>query len=90
MNIDLLGTDLKDDSRSAGISAAVSSGFTAAGNVLASFFGYKTAQLKQGMTDPSRTAYTPPQQSKPKKDNTTLFVVGGTAAAAILAMVALR
>lgn len=108
MNVELLGIDLetwanesrkevglytKDESRSAAVGSAVSSGFSALGNVVSSIFRYKTQQLKSSVQQipDSRTAYTgEPQVPQQSNNNKTLLIVGGTAAAAVLAMAALR
>lgn len=91
----LEGTDklmvLTGEKRDFDIGGVLESGFTAAGNVLSAFFGYKTQQIKSGGTDPNRTAYTPPADTGNGKDNTkTIMIVGGTALAAIVAFAALK
>lgn len=77
--------------RSAAIGGAVRTGLSAAGNILSSFFQYKTAEL-QDQTPPGQTAYEPPPPPpQPQADNTkTLLIVGGTALAGIVAFAALR
>lgn len=81
----------READRSAAIGGAVKSGLSAAGNILSSFFQYKTAKL-QDDTPPGQTAYVPPAPSpEPQQDNTkTLLIVGGTALAGLVAFAALR
>lgn len=84
----------READRSAAIGGAVKSGLSAAGNILSSFFQYKTAELQED-TPPGQTAYVPPapppEPPEPQQDNTkTLLIVGGTALAGLVAFAALR
>ena len=72
---------------------AVSSGFEAAGNVLSSFFKYKTEQSKASRTDPNRTAYDSgaTKSSGMSRDTKTMLMVGGgVAALAVVALIVAR
>lgn len=83
------GLKTKAEAKSSNTGNIIASGVTSVGNVLTSFFGYKTAQLSQ--TDPNRTAYTPPEQQGMDPKLKTGLIIGGTGlAAALILVVALK
>jgi hypothetical protein len=85
------GLQTREEARATSIGGIIETGLGAAGEAIASFFKYKTAELHVGQPTPAgQTAYVPSLPA-PKKDNTrTMLIVGGTALAAVVAFAAMR
>lgn len=71
------------------VGGVLQSGFNAAGSIVSSIFGYKTAQLQQ--PSQSQPQQGPTQQQTPKSDTTkTALIVGGIALAGLTAITVLQ
>ncbi len=91
-NVQFLGGDETKAAGKSDIAGAVSSGFSAAGDIFKSFFEMKTEEIKASTTDPNRTAATfdKPDNGMSKNTKTALIIGGGVTAAALLLVVAMR